>query len=164
MLAETPVTQRSPCYSAVSSSLTNSFLDCSNYSPFCHTHYLILRINTSLVSRARPFTKPLRWKLYLTAAALYCRIYREFMSSEEYHSALRKLNNKQRQVVMFVLLSSSSNCHLNSLLSLSLSLFSPSLSSVCSLSQSSLLLPFLIPPSLSTIPSFSSDQFSVLLR
>ena len=50
MLAETPVTQRSSCYSAVSSSLTNPLPDCSNYSPFCHTHYLILRINTSLVS------------------------------------------------------------------------------------------------------------------
>ena len=40
MLAETPVTQRSPCYSAVSSSLMNPLPDCSNYSPFCHTHYL----------------------------------------------------------------------------------------------------------------------------
>ena len=40
MLAETPVTQRSPCYSAVSSSFTNPLPDCSNYSPFCHTHYL----------------------------------------------------------------------------------------------------------------------------
>ena len=40
--AETPVTQCSPCYSAVSSSLTNPLPDCSNYSPFCHTHYLTL--------------------------------------------------------------------------------------------------------------------------
>ena len=29
---------------------------------------------------------------------------REFVSSEEYHSALRKLNNRKRQVVMFFLL------------------------------------------------------------
>ena len=40
MLVETLVTQRSPSYSAVSSLLTNSLPDCSNYSPFCHTHYL----------------------------------------------------------------------------------------------------------------------------
>ena len=39
MLAETPVTQRSPCYSAVSTSLTNPLPDCSNYSPFSpHPH------------------------------------------------------------------------------------------------------------------------------
>ena len=50
MLAETPVTQHSPCYSVVSSSLIIPLPDCSNYSLFCHTHYLILRINTSLVS------------------------------------------------------------------------------------------------------------------
>ena len=49
MLAETPVTQRSPYYSAVSSSLMNPLPDYSNYSPFCHTHFLILRINTSLI-------------------------------------------------------------------------------------------------------------------
>ena len=42
MLTETPVTQRSPCYSEVSSSLVNPLPDCSNYSPFCHTHYLTL--------------------------------------------------------------------------------------------------------------------------
>ena len=40
MLVETLVTQCSPCYSAVSSSLMNPLPDCSNYSPFCHTHYL----------------------------------------------------------------------------------------------------------------------------
>ena len=40
MLAETPVIQRIPCYSAVSSSLTKPLPDCSNYLPFCHTHYL----------------------------------------------------------------------------------------------------------------------------
>ena len=34
MLAETLVTQRSPCYSAVSASLTNPLPDCYNYSPF----------------------------------------------------------------------------------------------------------------------------------
>ena len=65
MLAETLVTQRSTCYSAVSALLTNSLPDCYNYSPFCHTHYLILQINTLQVLRARPFTKPLCWRLIL---------------------------------------------------------------------------------------------------
>ena len=68
MLTETPVTQRSPCYSAVSSSLINPFPDCSNYLPFCHTHYLILRMLeyfTSYVSQARPL--PSR-----SAGILYC--------------------------------------------------------------------------------------------
>ena len=40
MLAKTPVTQRSPCYSAVSALLINPLPDRSNYSPLCHTHYL----------------------------------------------------------------------------------------------------------------------------
>ena len=35
-------------YSAVSASLMNPLTDCSNYLPFCHTHYFILQINTSL--------------------------------------------------------------------------------------------------------------------
>ena len=37
-----PVTQRSPCYSAVSVLLINPLPDRSNYSPLCHTHYLTL--------------------------------------------------------------------------------------------------------------------------
>ena len=37
---KTPVTQRSPCYSAVSALLMNPLPDRSNYSPLCHTHYL----------------------------------------------------------------------------------------------------------------------------
>ena len=69
VLEETPVTQRSPCYSVVSASLMNPLQDHSNYSPFCHTHYLILRVINTTVSWARPFTKPLRWRL-----KLYCRI------------------------------------------------------------------------------------------
>ena len=84
MLAETPVTQRSTCYSAVSASLTNPLPNCSNYLPFCHAHCLILRINTALVSRDRPFTKPLRRRLILHC----CSAYLEVMYSEEYHSAL----------------------------------------------------------------------------
>ena len=50
VLAETLVTQRSPCYSAVSAI---PLPDCSNYSPFCRTHCLILRI---------PFTTPIQIK------------------------------------------------------------------------------------------------------
>ena len=58
---------------------------------------------------------------------------RELMSLEEYRSALlRKLNNKQRQVVMFILL-------FNFLSQLPFVSFSSlSLTSLCSLSQSSL--------------------------
>ena len=146
--------QHIPCYSAVSASLTKPIPDCSNYSPFCHTNYLILWINTSLVLQARPFTKPLRWSLETNTSLLQrftAESSRELMSLEKYRSALRKLNSKQRQVVCSS--SSSSNCHLNSVC------FS-SLSSLCSLSQSSL---FSLSPSLSTITSFSSDQFSVIL-
>ena len=69
VLAETPVSQCSHCYSAVSASLTNPSPDISNYSPFCHTHYLILRINTSLVLWARLFTK-LLWKLILQCCSV----------------------------------------------------------------------------------------------
>ena len=133
MLAETPVTQCSPCYSAVSASLTNPLSDCSNYSPFCH----ILRIYT-LAGQTLYQTNPLETVQRYTAESS-----QELMSSEEYRSALRKLN-KQKQVVMFLLLSS--NCHLNSLLSLSL--FSLSLSSLSSHSQSSLFSPLASPPSL----------------
>ena len=54
MLAETPDTQRSHCYTAVSSSLINP-LPGSNYSPFYHTPTLPhSRIN-----------KPLCWRLIL---------------------------------------------------------------------------------------------------
>ena len=104
MLAETPVTQHNPCYSAVSSSLTNPLPDCSNYSPFYHTHYLILRTNTSLVPSGQILYQ-LRWRLILhCCSTLLQKPSQELMSSEEYHSILRKLNNKQRQVVMFLLL------------------------------------------------------------
>ena len=142
------MTQRSPCYSA---SLTNPLPDCSSYSPFCHTHYLTLRIN-------RCFTKPLRWILILHCNTLLQNLVgNSYVYSEEYCSALWKLNNKQRQVVMFLLLLFKLSSQLPFV-----SLFSLSLSSLCSLTFSIIsLLPFLISPSLSTI---SSDQLSVLLR
>ena len=111
MLAETPVTQRSPCYSAVFSSLMSPLPDCSNYSPFHHTHYLILRIVSS--------------DQILYQAAL------QHFTAQEKRSALRKLNNKQRQVLLFLLLlfKLSSQFPFVSFLSLSLS-------SLCSLYQS----------------------------
>ena len=45
---KTPVTQRSPCYSAVSALLMNPLPDHSNYSSLCHTHYLTPDQFTSL--------------------------------------------------------------------------------------------------------------------
>ena len=155
MLAETPVTQHSPYYSAVSASLTNPLPDCSNYSPFCHTHYLILwpdEYFTSLMGQTLYQPAPLE----NTSPAESSR---ELMSSEEYRGALRKLNNKQRQVVMFFLLFKLSS----QLPFVSFSFLSISIPSLLPFSILSLL-PFLISPSPSTIPSFSSDQFSVLLR
>ena len=138
--AETPVTQRSPCYSAVSASLTNPLPDCSNYSQFCHTHYLILH---------RHFIKPFCWRLILhclqhfTAESSW-----ELMSLEEYRRWGSWTTSRGK---WWYSSSSSSNCHLNSLLFLSLFFLS--------------LLPFLILSLLPflTIP-FSSDQLSVLLR
>ena len=142
MQAETPVTQLSPCYSAVSALLMNPLPDCSNYSPFCHTHYLILWMNTSLVSRARSFSKPNTQRFTAESS-------RELMmSSDEFRSALRKLNNKQRQVVMFLLLL----FKLSSQLPFVSFLFSLTLSSLCSLSQSSLFSLFSFP--LASPPSF----------
>ena len=142
MLAETPVTQRSPCYSAVSASLMNPLSDYSNYSPFCHTHYLILWINTSLL---QCFTAESSWEL---------------MSSEEYRSALRKLNNKQRQVVIF--LPSSSNFFSTPFCLFLFSHFSLPLSSLCSLSRSALFsfssFPLAsLPPLLSLLINFLSS-------
>ena len=96
MLAKTPVTQHSPCYSAVSALLMKPLPDLSNYSPLCHTHYLILWINTSLVLKCRPFTKPLRSSLlqhFTTEPS------QELMPLEVYCSAMKELTNKQRQVV-----------------------------------------------------------------
>ena len=105
VLAENSGDSTYPCYSAVSASLTKPLPDCSNYLPFCRTHYLILQINTSLVSQARHFTKPPRKRLILhCCCALLQNLSREFVSLEEYRGALRKLNNKQKQVVMFLLL------------------------------------------------------------
>ena len=139
-------------YSAVSASLTNPLPDCSELFPIL-SHPL--PHNTSLVSWARPFTKPLCWRLILHCcnALLLNLVGNSYLRS----TAVRKLNNKQRQVVMFLLLFK---------LSTQLAFVSFSFLSVFSLLPFSILslLPFLIFPSISNIPSFSSDKFSVLLR
>ena len=149
------MTQHSPCYSAVSASFMNPLPDCSSNSPFFHTHYLI----QSLVFPGQTLYQA---ALLETTSLLQCftaESNRELMSSKEYHRALRKLNNKQRQVVMFLLLFKLSS----QLPCVSFSFLSISILSLLPFSMLSLL-PFLISTSLSTIPSFFSDQFSVLLR
>ena len=110
---------------------------------------------------ARPFTKLLCWRILISLLQRFtAESSQELKSSEEYCSALTKLNNKQRQVVMFLLLlfKLSSQFPFVSFSFLSISILSLLPFSILSL------LTFLISPSLSTIPSFSSDQFSVLLR
>ena len=117
VLAETPVIHHSPCYSAVSASLTNPLPDCSNYSPFCQTHYLILRINTSLVSQTKPLTCRLNTSLLQRFTAESSR---ELKSLEEYHSCLEEA---EQQVVASGDSSSSSNCHPFCLILFSLNLY-----------------------------------------
>ena len=83
-----------------------------------------------------------------------------------YHSVLRKLNNKHRQVVMFLPLLFKLSSQLPfvsfSFLSISILTLFPFSTSLFPLSQP-LSSPFPISTSLSTIRSFSSDRFSVLL-
>ena len=98
MLAETPVTQRSPCYSAVSALLTNLLPDCSNYSPFYHTHYLTPDQYFSLVSSGQTLYQAA--PLETNASLLLCFTVESSWNSGE----MRKLNNKQRQVSMFLIL------------------------------------------------------------
>ena len=76
MLVKTPVTQRSPCYSAESALLMNPLPDRSNYSPICHTHYLTPdQYFTSLfVSDPLPNRELESNTSKFNAAALYCRI------------------------------------------------------------------------------------------
>ena len=92
---ETPVTQRSPCYSAVSALLMNPLPDRSNYSPLCHTHYLTPD-QYFIVSSGQTLYHA-SWRLILQSSLL-----QRFMQNLVWElSALRKLNNKQRQVSMF---------------------------------------------------------------
>ena len=96
---KTPVTQRSPCYSLVSALLMNPLPDRSNYSPLCHTYYLTPdQYFTSLFRRDPLPSRELETK---TSNSMLLRFTAE--SSREL-SALRKLNNKQRQVSMFLII------------------------------------------------------------
>ena len=85
MLAKTPVTQHSQCYSAVSALLTNPLADCSNYSPLCHTHYLTP--DQYFTSLFRPDPLPSREletnSSKFNAAVLYCRVYSGTQCLEE---------------------------------------------------------------------------------
>ena len=73
---KTPVTQRSPCYYAVSALLMNPLPDRSNYMPLCHTHYLTP--DQYFTSLFRPDPLPSHeletYTSKFNAAALYCRI------------------------------------------------------------------------------------------
>ena len=98
---ENPVTQRSPCYSAVSALLMNPLPDRSNYSPLCHTHYLTPPRPADqyfIVSSGQTLYQAASWRLILQSSLLQ----RFTAESSQELSALRKLNNKQRQVSMFL--------------------------------------------------------------
>ena len=95
---KTPLTQCSPCYSAVSALLLNPLPDHSNYSPLCHTHYLTPD-QYFIVSSGQTLYQAASWRLILQSSLLQ-RFTAEY--SREL-SALRKLNNEQRQVSMFLL-------------------------------------------------------------
>ena len=97
---KTPVTQRSPYYSAVSALLMNPLPDHSNYSPLCHTHYLTPQ-GQYFTSLFRP--DPLPSRELETNTSKFNAAAHTVESSREL-SALRKLNNKQRQVSMFLIL------------------------------------------------------------
>ena len=138
MLAETPVTSKAL---AISASMTNPLHYYSNYFA---TPTTSLRINTSLVSLGQTLYQdaPRETNTHCCSALLHNR-------NSDKPSALRKLNNQQRQVSMFLipLFKFSSQFPFVSFISISiLSLLPFSILS---------LLPLLIFPRLSTIPSFS---------
>ena len=157
MLAETPVTPRSPCYSAVSSSLMNPLPDCSNYSPFCHTHYLTP--DQYFCSLFGPDPLPSRsageYLPHCCSALLQNLVGNSCLwGTKQQAEASGDVPPPPLQIVISIPF-----C----LFLISLYLYPLSAPFLNSLSILSLI-PFFISPSLSTIPSFSSDQFSVLLR
>ena len=139
---KTLVTQRSPCYSAVSALLMIPLPDHSNYSPLCHTPTTSLPDQYFIVSSGQTLYQAASWRLILQSSLLQ----RFTAESCRELSALKKLN-KQRQVSMFLL---KFLIHFPFVSFLSISILSL-------LSQSSLF-------SLSPIPSFSSDQLFVLIK
>ena len=140
---KTPVTQCSPCYSAVSALLMNPLPDHSNYSPLCHTHYLTPD-QYFIVSSGQTLYQATSWRQILQSSLLQ----RFTAESSRELCALRKLNNKQRQVSMFLM---KFLIHFPFVSFLAISILS--------------LLPFsILILLLSPIPSFSSDQFFVLIK
>ena len=154
------MTQRSPCYSAVSSSLTNPLPDCSNYSPLPHA------LPHQYFTRARPFTKPLRWRLVLHCCSLYSltrlqSLRQNLVGTNVFGGKPQCLEEAEQQAEasgyvppppLQIVISTPFCLFLFSLYLYPLS--APVLNPLSSL----------ISLSLSTITSFSSDQFSVLLR
>ena len=100
MLVKTLVTQRSPCYSAVSALLTILCRIVLNIRHFATPTTSIL-INTPLVSTGQTLYQaaPLETNTILLSSLL-----QNLVGNSEKRSALRKLNNKQRQVSMFLIL------------------------------------------------------------
>ena len=94
MLAKTPVTQHSPCYSAVSALVINPLPDHSNYSPLCHTHYLTP--DQYFTSLFRPDPLPSRELETIlskfTAAVHYCIIQSETQCLEAEQQADASVN------------------------------------------------------------------------
>ena len=106
-----------------------------------------LRINTSLVSSGQTLYQAVSWRLILQRSLLQ----RFTAESSRELSALRKLNNKQRQVSMFLIRLFKLLTQFPFVSFLSISILS--------------LLPFSILSLLPLpIPSFSSDQFLVLVK
>ena len=134
---KTPVTQRSPCYSAVSAMLMNPLPDRSNYSPLCHTHYLT----------------PDQYFIVSSGQTLYHASWKLILQS----SLLQRFTAESSRGTQCLEEEASVDVLLKFLIHFPFVSFSLSLSSLYSLSQSSLF-------SLSPIPSFSSDQFFVLIQ
>ena len=97
MLAETLVTQRSPCYSAVSASSINPLPDCYNFRHFA----------TPLPHSQDQYFTSLAGRTLYQAALLETNtslLLRFTACIQGVSQCLMKLNNKQRQVVIFLLL------------------------------------------------------------
>ena len=142
MLAKTPVIQCTPCYFAVSALLMNPSPDRSNYSPYLpHPLPHSGRIMQYFSSLFRPDPLPSR-----SAGDYHCcsALLQNLVGNSGETQCLDKVEQQAEAVSMFLIL-------LFILLTQYPFVSFLSLSSLCSLSQSSLF-------SLSTIPSFSSDQ------
>ena len=148
---KTPVTQRSPCYSAVSALLTNPLPDHSNYSPLLPHPYLTP--DQYINSLFGPDPLPSRSAGNYTSLLQRFTALQNLVRSSGETQCLEEAD-KQRQVSMFLILLFKLLTQFLYVSFLCISILSLSLSSLCSLSQSSLF-------SLSTI---SSDQIFVLLR